>query len=96
MRVEDINRIAVIGAGLMGHGIAQEFAMNNYHVRMYEPWQDKLDQAELNIHNNLQFLKDEQKVLFLGQQTISLILRNEGFFGLSRKTAIFAGVLLNF
>ncbi len=32
--IEDIARIAVIGAGLMGHGIALEFAVAVYEVRL--------------------------------------------------------------
>ena len=32
MKSEDIQNVAVIGAGLMGHGIAQEFAMAGYKV----------------------------------------------------------------
>lgn len=30
-------RIAVVGAGLMGHGIAQVFAVGGHHVRIHEP-----------------------------------------------------------
>lgn len=29
---EDVQKIAVVGAGLMGHGIAQEFALAGYPV----------------------------------------------------------------
>ena len=32
MTTDGIAQIAVIGAGLMGHGIAQEFASAGYHV----------------------------------------------------------------
>jgi len=31
-----IKRIAVLGAGTMGHGIAETFAMNGYYVNLYE------------------------------------------------------------
>ena len=36
MTVDDITRIAVVGAGLMGHGIAQEFAVAGYEVRLHD------------------------------------------------------------
>ena len=32
MTLDDIQQIGVIGAGLMGHGIAQEFAFAGYQV----------------------------------------------------------------
>ena len=32
MKAEEINCIAVIGAGLIGHGIAQTFAFKNFNV----------------------------------------------------------------
>jgi 3-hydroxyacyl-CoA dehydrogenase len=35
MVVDDIQRIAVVGAGLMGHGIAQEFALAGYQVSLH-------------------------------------------------------------
>ena len=31
-----IKTIAVLGAGTMGHGIAEVFAMNNFQVNLYE------------------------------------------------------------
>ena len=34
MRLEDIKNIAVIGGGIMGHGIAQTYAMGGYRVRL--------------------------------------------------------------
>ena len=30
-------RIGVLGAGLMGHGIAQVFALSGHEVRVYDP-----------------------------------------------------------
>jgi 3-hydroxybutyryl-CoA dehydrogenase len=51
-----IERIAVIGAGLMGHGIAQEFALAGYQVRIHDLSDDRLETALANIRANLQRL----------------------------------------
>jgi 3-hydroxybutyryl-CoA dehydrogenase len=56
MNVEEIRRIAVIGAGLMGHGIAQEFALAGYDVRLHDVDSGKLRKAGQNIQSNLDML----------------------------------------
>ena len=53
MVVDDIQRIAIIGAGLMGHGIAQEFALAGYQVSLHSRTEESLQKALENIHNNL-------------------------------------------
>ena len=58
VRVEDINRIAVVGAGLMGHGIAQEFAVAGYEVGLTSRSRDSLDRAVERIRGNLEMLVD--------------------------------------
>ena len=52
--VEGINRVMVIGAGVMGHGIAQAFAMNGYRVDLVEAKQEALDQGLGWIKANLE------------------------------------------
>jgi 3-hydroxyacyl-CoA dehydrogenase len=42
---EDIKRIAVVGAGTMGQGIAQSFAQAGYQVSMMSWTQRTLDRA---------------------------------------------------
>ena len=42
MDASQIERIAVVGAGLMGHGIAQEFALAGYQVRLHDLSDDRL------------------------------------------------------
>jgi enoyl-CoA hydratase/3-hydroxyacyl-CoA dehydrogenase len=42
---KDIQRVAIIGTGLMGHGIAQTFAMKGYSVNILSRNQDSLDKA---------------------------------------------------
>jgi len=56
MLAERIERIAVIGAGLMGHGIAQEFASAGYQVFLADVCEDKLHQALKSIEGNLRML----------------------------------------
>jgi 3-hydroxybutyryl-CoA dehydrogenase len=51
-----IVRIAVVGAGLMGHGIAQEFALAGYQVRLHDLGDDRLRTALTDIRANLQRL----------------------------------------
>jgi enoyl-CoA hydratase/3-hydroxyacyl-CoA dehydrogenase len=42
---KEIQRVAVIGTGLMGHGIAQSFAMKGYDVYLLSRSSDSLDSA---------------------------------------------------
>ena len=49
MTTEGIMQIAVIGAGLMGHGIAQEFASAGYHVLMHDVTEEQLQTARTQI-----------------------------------------------
>ena len=53
MTIHNISRIAVIGAGLMGHGIAQEFASAGYHVRLHDVTDEHLQTAYTQIEKNL-------------------------------------------
>ncbi len=49
-----IKTIVVIGAGAMGHGIAQVGAMNGYHVFLEDVSQEMLATAQSRIERNLQ------------------------------------------
>jgi 3-hydroxybutyryl-CoA dehydrogenase len=49
-----MERIAVIGAGLMGHGIAQVFASHGHAVSLMDIERGRLDAALENIRANLQ------------------------------------------
>jgi 3-hydroxybutyryl-CoA dehydrogenase len=52
-------RIAVIGAGLMGHGIAQVFALAGHDVSIYDSIAASLDSATSRILANLRELGDD-------------------------------------
>ena len=54
MTLDDIQQIAVIGAGLMGHGIAQEFAFAGYQVHLHDVNQAQVDAGIERIRENLQ------------------------------------------
>ena len=49
-------QIAVIGAGLMGHGIAQEFASAGYQVHLHDVTDEQLQTARTQIERNLNVL----------------------------------------
>ncbi|MGC8644105.1 MAG: 3-hydroxyacyl-CoA dehydrogenase family protein [Isosphaeraceae bacterium] len=51
-----IERIAVVGAGLMGVGIAQEFALAGYQVTLHDRTDELLHEARENIRSNLLLL----------------------------------------
>jgi 3-hydroxybutyryl-CoA dehydrogenase len=53
-------RIAVIGAGLMGHGIAQVFALAGHDVTIYDSFEQTLATAKDRIRANLKDLGDDQ------------------------------------
>ncbi len=53
-------KVTVIGAGLMGHGIAQIFALSGREVRLNDLDQELLDAALVNIKANLEtFVENE-------------------------------------
>jgi 3-hydroxybutyryl-CoA dehydrogenase len=56
-------RIAVIGAGLMGHGIAQVFALAGHDVTIYDSVAASLDSAKARILTNLRDLGDDQSAV---------------------------------
>jgi len=73
MKVEDIQQIAVIGVGEIGHQIAQEFAMTGYDVHLNDVSEEKLQQALVNIRRNLQFLVDND---FITSQRIESTMKH--------------------
>jgi 3-hydroxybutyryl-CoA dehydrogenase len=56
-------RIAVIGAGLMGHGIAQVFALAGHDVTIYDSFEKTLATAKDRILANLKDLGDDQSAV---------------------------------
>jgi 3-hydroxybutyryl-CoA dehydrogenase len=56
-------RIAVIGAGLMGHGIAQVFALAGHHVTITDSFHANLDTVKARISANLRDLGDDETAI---------------------------------
>ena len=52
-------RIAVVGAGLMGHGIAQVFALHGHDVAIYDSFDANLKTVKERITANLRDLGDD-------------------------------------
>ena len=51
--MSEVNKVGIIGAGLMGHGIAQVFAVHGYDVTLMDVKDDLLYMAVQNIRSNL-------------------------------------------
>jgi 3-hydroxybutyryl-CoA dehydrogenase len=56
-------RIAVIGAGLMGHGIAQVFALAGHHVNITDAVHASLDTVKARVSANLRDLGDDERAV---------------------------------
>jgi 3-hydroxybutyryl-CoA dehydrogenase len=65
-------RIAVIGAGLMGHGIAQVFALAGHDVTIYDTDAANLDNVKARILANLRDLGDDPSAVERVQPTADL------------------------
>lgn len=58
MTVDDVRKVAVIGgAGLMGHGIALEFALAGFQVTVCDVDEDALNRGWGRIHESLQLMQ---------------------------------------
>ncbi|MFZ0942977.1 MAG: 3-hydroxyacyl-CoA dehydrogenase NAD-binding domain-containing protein [Syntrophobacteraceae bacterium] len=55
-----IKKIAVVGSGTMGHGIAESFAMYGYDVNLYDIDAARLKAAIEEIGEELDLLCEEQ------------------------------------
>ena len=58
MRLEDVRSISIIGAGIMGHGIAQVFALGGYKVCLNDTVPEALDNAMVRIRENLRIFRE--------------------------------------
>ena len=66
-----IRTIAVIGAGAMGHGIAESFAMHGYDVKLFDSSAAALTAAKPAIREELELLAEEG---FIAGETIEATL----------------------
>lgn len=56
--MSEIKQVTVVGSGLMGHGIGQEFALAGYQVILHDLTEEKLIKAVKNVRKNLSILQD--------------------------------------
>jgi len=59
MKVDQIKKVAVVGAGLMGHGIAQAYAQEGFEVNLTDASASALASAKDRIRSNLTTFVDE-------------------------------------
>ena len=76
MNAGEIKRLSVVGAGLMGHGIAQEFAVAGYDVCLHSRRVESLDRALSSIDSNLERLV-----------SLEVVTREQAFAALARISA---------
>ena len=61
MKLDDIKKIAVMGAGDMGHGIAEVALLSGYKVAMRDIEQRFVDKGLARIKESLEKLVEKQK-----------------------------------
>ena len=66
----DIKKIAVLGAGTMGPGIAQTYAMGGYQVTMWTRSQATMDKAKAALHTQLETFAAEGEIAAADVETI--------------------------
>ncbi len=62
IKLEDIKKIAVLGAGTMGPGIAQVYAMGGYEVTMWTRSESTKQKAEASLKTQLQTFAEEGEI----------------------------------
>jgi len=62
MEISKIKNVMVVGAGTMGHAIAQVYAQHGFNVFLIDLDQKKLDHAIKLIKSNLELLKEYNKL----------------------------------
>ncbi|RTZ90821.1 MAG: 3-hydroxybutyryl-CoA dehydrogenase [Bacillota bacterium] len=60
--VNSIDRVAIVGAGTMGNGIAQVFAQSAYDVVIIDPFEGALERARGTIENSLGRMVKKEKL----------------------------------
>lgn len=58
-RIEEMKKVAVLGAGTMGPGIAQSFVNGGYRVCLYDVSEPALVKARSNLHSSLKTFAEE-------------------------------------
>ena len=70
----EIKKVAVIGSGLMGHGIAEVFALSGFEVKIEDAFPEALEKAKVSIGKSIEKLVKSGKIdQNKGQETLSRI-----------------------
>lgn len=72
----EVRKTAVIGAGLMGHGIAEVLALKGIHVNIFDIYPEALEKARAEIEHSLQRLVKSGKIT---EEEAQRILGDIGF-----------------
>ncbi len=85
MKLEDIKKIAVLGAGTMGPGIAQNYAMGGYEVNLYTRSMETLEKAKVMFRTNVETFVEEE--LLTAEQAQEVLGRVHYFNNLTEAVA---------
>ena len=76
MKLDEIKAISVLGAGIMGHGIAQSFLMGGYPVTLYDIQESILGTAKVHIeHIEIREHGDLILIRFIGSHFLWKMVR---------------------
>ena len=62
MKIEDVEKVGVVGAGTMGFGIALNFALAGYHTYLSDVSDEVLGRSLCNIENALKLMREEKLI----------------------------------
>ena len=60
--LNDIKKVAILGAGTMGPGIAQTFAMGGYEVVMWTRSESTREKAKASLRTSLETFAEEGEI----------------------------------
>ena len=70
MNIEFIKKVGIVGAGLMGHGIALQCAISGYPVKLVDTSDTNLQAAIQNIKSTIELLNNMNEALDLNEDQI--------------------------
>src|SRR5512136_2334239 len=89
--MREINGVAVVGAGTMGHGFAQLFAMNGIEVWLVDETEELLQRAQGWLNDNLNLMAELGEI---EREAIDPILKHIEFTTDMKKAALKADFVL--